>query len=391
MATLSPPSSQKAGDRPISFLLDNQAGGAPQAFVDLVIRPEDLSRTDPSRANVTHSLGGAWVDDFGAGIPQITISGHTGWRRVQGSDEDGLERFKTLRSTVFDRWHELRAENREAGKNPDDVRLIFSDALDDFSVVVAPMNFVLRRSRSRPLLAQYQISLMVVDTALQNQPYPAQFGYQGATPANALARQASGLSSLIESVKKITAAIQAVRAWVQTNLVAPVQAFMRFTAELYGAVREAIATGQALVGDLIGVARDTALAGINIFRSIAAVASIPQLVKADLMAIAGAYTNIFCVLRNAVGGNIHYQDYTDLYGASNCSSTAGGRPISPLAGENPFYKVVPTPGPLPLSMTTAAQDSFRSLANVDPVLAPPSMAMLATQLTNIAGGARMTA
>ena len=50
------------------------------AQIGLVIRPEELTRTDPSRINDTRTLGGAWSDNFGEGLSSLTISGHTGWR-----------------------------------------------------------------------------------------------------------------------------------------------------------------------------------------------------------------------------------------------------------------------------------------------------------------------
>lgn len=390
MATaLKPPSSQKAGDRPISFLLDNQAGGAPQAFVDLVIRPEDLSISTSSRMSVNQTLGGAFLDSFGAGIPQITISGHTGWRRTPSSDDDGIARFQRLKENVFDQWHGQRQTNIDAGIDPNQVRLIFSDALDDLSVVVAPQSFTLRRNKSRPLLCQYQITLHVVDTALQNAPYPAQFGFNGATPLNAVQQRLSGLQSLTASLNKIQSAIASVNNWVQSTLVAPIKAFMNQTAQLFGAVQGVIASATGVVRSVIEVATTAAQAGANIFRSLAAVASIPQFVKASLSAVASAYTNIFCVLRNAIHDAPTYADYASLYGSSNCSSTSGGRPPSTFGATNTFAAVVPTPSPLPFTISVNAASSLRSMAGLDTVLAPPSMSTLSAGLSSITSGLRI--
>lgn len=381
MANLAPPSSQKAGIRPISFLLDSQLGAAP-AFVDLVVRPEDLVRTDPSRATVQQTLGGAWLDNFGPGIAQITISGHTGWRRTEATGEDGLERFERLRDTVYTGWHEQRKTNVNAGMDPDEVRLIFSDALDNFSAVVAPMSFTLRRSKSRPLLCQYQLSMLVLDDNGSAPPVePARGGFLDADLL-----EAAGLDSLTASANRITGMLNGVKTWVDATLVAPVQAFMNQTARLFAAVRAAISAGVGVVQSLLTVARMAAQAGVNLFRTLAAVAAIPQIAKASLMALAGAYSNIFCVLRNAIGQKLYYQDYTDLYGASNCSSTSGGRPISVLAGENPFYKVVPTAGPSPFTLTQPAQTSMLAIANSDPALAPMSTTLLGATVRGITEG-----
>ena len=375
---LSPPSSQKAGARPISFALD---GGGPLSFVDLVVRPEDLTRVDPSRLSVQQTLGpSAWVDNFGAGLARITISGHTGWRRIEGVQGDGLERFIDLKDRVFTHWHSRRNAQASAGMDPDAVRLIFSDALDGFSEIVAPDNFTLRRSKSRPLLAQYQISLTVV----------SENGKTGYLDFGGLlgggATEALGLDSLTASVNRITDMLGKVKGFINGTLLGPVTKFMQQTARLYAAVRGAISAGSDIAGALIGVARATAQAGINIFRTLAAVASIPSLVRNQLMQVAGAYSNILCVLGNALKQKRFIQDYSDLYGSSNCSSTAGGRPLSSLAGQNPFYTVVPTRQPLPVAVSVPAQQSLAALGGSDTVLAPMSMSALNVHVGTIASG-----
>lgn len=392
---LSPPSSQKAGDRPISFLLDDQALGSSPTSVDLVIRPEDLTRVDPSRISVQQTLGSSvWADNFGPGLPTINISGHTGWRRTmsEADDGDGLARFQHLNDTVFKEWHKKRRLAAEAGFDPDLVKLVFTDLLDGFACVVAPMSFTLRRSRSRPLLAQYQIALTVTnqDVAL---PYAFDGAVSGALGYLIRAKNQDwgdleflGLQSLTASVSRITDSIKSVQSFVTKKLVAPVSAFMTQTARLYGQVRSAISAGSAIAGSLISVAQMTARAGVNLFRTLAAVASIPQLAKAQLMSVAGAYSNIFCVLRNALRQKMIFQDYSDLYGASNCSSTAGGRPISKLANQNPFYATVPTPSPLPVSATASARDNLKVLADSDPVTTPISTTRLVPVVTAIANG-----
>ena len=270
----------------------------------------------------------------------------------------------------------------KAGLDPDRIHLIFSDALDNFAAVVAPMSFTLRRSRSRPLLAQYQIAMTVLGDA--NVIFGSSRFGGGFLDADIL--EAVGLDSLTASVDRITGAINDVHRWVDATLAAPVRSFMNQTARLYGSVRGAISAGTSLVSSVISMAQMTARSGINLFRTLAAVATIPQLAKASLMSVASAYSNIYCVLRNALRQQLYVQDYSDLYGASNCSSTSGGRPISSLGGENPFYKVVPTSGPSPFSMTQPAQNALTAMANADPVLAPMSQGALASTMSTIAGG-----
>lgn len=390
---LAPPSPQKAAARPISFLLDDRAFGGGPVSVGLVIRPEDLTRVDNSRLSVQQTLGSSvWADNFGPGVPSITISGHTGWRRVEGEAGDGLDRFTRLHETVFKQWHERRRQAANNGLDPDNVQLVFADALDNIAAVVAPMSFTLRRSKSRPLLAQYQIQLSVLSDEPGRLPatsFSDYYGYLTRTSGTGAVSDVVaglGLESLTASVNKITAAIQSVRGFLTGTILAPLTAFMNQTARLYGAVRGAISAASSTAGVLISIAQTTARAGVNVFRTLAAVASLPQIAKQKLMEVAGAYSNIFCVLSNAFRQKIFYQDYSDVYGASNCSSTSGGRPLSSLAGVNPFYLMVPTSEPAPVQASAEARSSMLALANSDPALAPMSMASLEPSLRSASTG-----
>lgn len=366
---LSPPSSQKAGERPISFLLDD---GAFPTAVELVIRPEELTRTESSRVSVQQTLGSSpWVDNFGPGLTQINISGHTGWRRTESSSMDGLARFQFLNDYVFTKWHEKRQDAARAGLDPDGIKLIFSDALDDFSLAVIPMSFTLRRSKSRPLLCQYQIAMTVSGDSKDQAGYLSMLRKISPVAAiSAAAAEAAGLESLTASVEEITSFLDDVKNFVNENILGPVQGFMAKTAKLYGAVRDAISSASQIAGALINTARSIAQAGVNLFRTLAAVANIPSIIKSQLMQVAGAYSNIFCVLSNAMQQRKYIQDYSDVFGSSNCSSTSGGRPMSPLSGINPFFAVVPTLSALPVSITSLAQRGIDALAYSDPVLDP---------------------
>lgn len=378
------PQTQKAEARPISFVLDDQSTGAPPISVSLVIRPEDLTRTDPSRITTHQTLGGAWADSFGPGIPTISISGHTGWRRrpINDDDRDGGERFHQLFEHVFTKWHTLRNDAVKAGTDPDRVRLVFADALDQFAVVVAPTSFVLRRSKSRPLLSQYQISMMVLSQDIDELAY-LQFGSE---TQDADALEESGLDSLSSSIDELTSLLEDVQSFVDRTLVATSRDFLTKTIRLYGSVRTAVRTGDEIAGSLIAVARMTAQAGANIFRTMGTIGSIPSLTRVRLMQVASAYTNIFCVLRNALQQKKFYPDYNPLFGSSNCSSTSGGSPLSPLSGVNPFYLYSPTNRTLPVTISENAQSSLKSLASSDVVLAPMSQTSLAGEMTSISEG-----
>ena len=145
--------------RPIAFILEDD--GSVVEEVTLGLRPEDFMRTDQSRVTVHHTLGGAWADSFGPGLPSMTINGTTGWRG--GADGDGEARWRRFRDVVYNGWHNRRKRALEEGRDPSRVKLVYADALSGFTVEVAPMALNLRRSRGRPLLIAYTLTMMVLD------------------------------------------------------------------------------------------------------------------------------------------------------------------------------------------------------------------------------------
>lgn len=159
------PSSQKAAACPIGFALDDGVSGN-LTIVNLYIRPEDLQKVDPVSGTATRTFGGGWSDIFGQGLSKIQISGHTGWR---GSPAlDGAALFQQLYTQIYQGWLQARATAVAQGQSPDVVKLMFVDTLNSFSGSVQIDSFVLKRSRARPLLAMYAISMTVLDTDLSN-------------------------------------------------------------------------------------------------------------------------------------------------------------------------------------------------------------------------------
>jgi hypothetical protein len=382
LQVLGAPASQKAGDRPISFSLDDLATGTLNTIA-LNIRPEELTRTQVSRLTVQQTLGGAWADDFGAGLTTINISGHTGWRG-SFSGGDGMDLFAALRAQVFDNWHILRNQARANGVDPRFVQLVFADALDSTVDVVAPISFTLRRSKSRPLLMQYQISMI----ALGDIPPPAPLGFLDSLI------QALGLSSVIAAISSIVSTIKAVVGFVESNIIGPIVAFMGLAVSVFNTAVAIIETPAALVSLVLGVATSVAQVGVNIFGTLGAVVSNSTNVTANLMAVTGAFSDIFCVLKNSIAQAKTYPIYTGLYGASNCSSTVpGASPASQytLSGVNPFYDVVGTATTPPVSVSVAAQVAIDTIIYTDPVLSPLTPAQLAALITTITNGISITA
>lgn len=367
------PTSQKAGVRPISFLLQDLSNGNDLTSVPLVIRPGDLTRVQPSRATVQQTLGGAWLDNFGPGVSQVNISGHTGWRG--GMAEDGMAAFKKLNNTVFTGWHEKRRLAIEAGRDPERVQLIFADLLDDFVYVVAPMSFTLRRNKQSPLLMQYQISMLVLSEDLVDLKEKLM------PPAKLLDKEIAvpkALSMLREILGKIRGFAQTVAAFIEGTIGAAVKAFMELTADVLAVVTETVdslkGSFDIVAGALISVASDLTQAGRNIMSVFASVTSLGTFVKSRLMEIGGAFSYAFCLLSNAFGSVKQFADYSSWFGASNCSAMSGGRPPSPLRFENPFYRLAPST-PTPVKQTPDARSAMGELVNLEVLSTTPDTAM----------------
>jgi hypothetical protein len=377
------PSSQKADQRPISFLLRNEHTGQ-SVSVPLVIRPEDLTRPEPGLLMPAQTFAGAFIDDFGPGLSSIQISGHTGWRG--GETEDGAAAFKSLRENVWVQWHAQRKAAVEAGQPADSVKLIFSDVLDDITVVVAPGNFTLRRNKQRPLLMMYSIPMTVlgdqIDTPTAD---PLDFNL-GDPSANSVI---AGAGSLRDSLSKIQAAADKVHAMVESSLVAPVKGFLSTANSAFSEVLSVVDTARGIVNgesaQLIGLAGDIAQAGRNAFYTYNAVAGLPDFISHDVAAVGSSFENAFCVLRNSLRLARDYPDYDDIYGSASCSSTVGGSPLSPLGGVNGWEAILPTVG-LRISVSPPARSAIEVMKAADPVLRPMGASDLAARLSAIAGG-----
>jgi len=124
----------------------------------LVINPQDFTQKEPVRGQVVQTLGGAYVDDFGRGLPKVTIAGNTGWRLKYMPDGQGLldgwQAFKALRSDIFRYYTDAKDEVRTFLHNPN-YELRWYNWGEDEYYAIHPEDFQLQRSASNPLLYQY--------------------------------------------------------------------------------------------------------------------------------------------------------------------------------------------------------------------------------------------
>jgi len=373
-----PPTDQRAGVRPISFYFIDPTSGGGNTFVTLNIRPEDLTRTSPSRLAVHQTLGrdaSGWVDNFGAGLDSITIAGHTGWRTAYGTGMDGAAAFEALNQLINVDYHRAKQDAIDSGIAPDSVQLIFNDTLDGFTLPVAPGPFVLRRSKSRPLLFQYNIALQAIAKEIEPvEILTPNFG----NPAN-------GVIDLDTTLKELTGFEPKIKGWLDEALAGvdgliggvsdSISGFVGMTNGVLGTVLSVVKDTKSLstgvANRLIGVASSLASVGLNVFRVVNSVSGISDDIKSKIGQVAAAYNEVLCILSNSLRPRKVYEQYTGLYGASNCSSTTGGSPISPYAGLNVFSLMAPDKDLVTLS--GAALSGISTLSGMDSVLAPLPM------------------
>lgn len=383
------PSSQLPGRRPISFLLDN--GGSIGAPVTLTIRPEELTRNEPARASVYQTMGkdvSGWVDHFGEALPSVSISGHTGWRDIAGSGTDGAAAFAKLNQLVVRDFPAAKQAAIDGGRNPAGVKLIFVDMLDDFVWSVAPTVFTLRRNKSSPLLYRYNINMQAVSTSIDS--IDVLLPFFGSIPA--------GLSALDRATGTLKAMEESVEGWVRRALGAvdhalgpiakAIKNFVGMANQIFAVVNNLVRGASNFVAGLanrrIAIASDIANVGRNIFRTINAIRNLPADLQASLGRMASAFNEVACIFKNSLRPRKKYQQYDGLYGASNCSSTTGGRQDSAYANLNAFEQMQ---GERDVALSnSAALAGIDALQRTDPVLAPMPMQEVGRHATNIVTG-----
>lgn len=380
------PSTQKAGERPIGFTLYDAHQSAIRAHMNLVIRPEDLSRDEPSRLNTHQTLGGAWADDFGEGLTAIEISGHTGWRGSK--DRDGAAIFTALHTDIFQQWHKLRRERADQGNDPDTIEMIFSDELDGHSDVVAPRQFKLLRHKSRPLLKQYRISMVKLraneDAAAEpddpiTDAIVNPYGRYAAASIGLRANTAKQ-TGLADSVNATLGDIKGVSDAVLDTSTSLLQAVLDVGSQAAGVF-------DAATSPLLYTALQVQKACRNAFWILATPYGVTQNGVYTLMQMSSTFNEAYCTMLNGFNILRQFPDIEDIFGASNCSSTGGGRPLSPFQTDNPFLQMFKSEKS-PVSLDSGAINSLATL-NQD-VLSVTNYSAIPAHLQAIANGVRLT-
>jgi len=373
------PPSQKY--RQIGFVLESPMQ-ATQRFT-FAIRPEELTRPEPGRLTPQQTLGGAWADAFGRGISTITLSGHNGWRG--GFLSSGEDLFQQLRSIAYQGWYDQRALTMAAGQDPNGVKLYFTDSLDQISAVVAPQSFTLRRSKTSPLLLRYHMQLVILDDAAGATDLVDEIINALSDPLRWLAG-VTGLGNVVAQINNF--ATQA------SNLIGAIGAAgSQFVDTGLGLIQSVQTTAQSLQGQfdesssaLLNAGRLYATAGANAWQALAADPTLSSQERIPVMALASNFNDAACTMANAFDIGRYYIDYSSIFGASTCSSTAGGDPPSAFTInlENPFAAMTPA-AQAPVSITPAAQAALVSLSG-DPLFLVGQTAAIGQMMGAAAAG-----
>lgn len=120
------------------------------------LNPEEYSLVSPNRANVTQTKAGAWIDEFGAGIPTIQFKGTTGFKNGTSDPTTGFRKLIELRDFVKKVYDRV-----DIGQVvPAEKELLFYNHTDEQYFVVTPVTFDVNRSVARPHMFNYSIQLI---------------------------------------------------------------------------------------------------------------------------------------------------------------------------------------------------------------------------------------
>lgn len=128
--------------------------------VKFAVNPEDYTQSEPNKATITQTKGGAWIDAWGAGIVEITIKGTTGVKGHGNSIDVGYQRWKNLRNLIRS-IYEAVTDGQEI--KTDGLIKFYNYTDNEYYYCYPTQNGIeLYRSKSRPHIYQYTIHLWAI-------------------------------------------------------------------------------------------------------------------------------------------------------------------------------------------------------------------------------------
>lgn len=127
----------------------------------------DMQITRAIRTTPTQTIQGAWVDNFGLGVGMLTITGHTGWSSGAGAfNGQPINGYEAYRALWYDIVSYYFAKQSQQAAQPPQVTMQFSSDVDELFFDVMPTSspnpWTLVRSKTKPYLYQYTLSLIIL-------------------------------------------------------------------------------------------------------------------------------------------------------------------------------------------------------------------------------------
>jgi hypothetical protein len=127
----------------------------------LVLNPEEYSHEEPARVNINRTLSSAYIEEWGRDLMVVNLRGTTG-RRVyrNGKQTSGYEAFKDLRQEIYRYF--LEPDGNMKQRVSDKYEMKWYNWEDEEYYYVYPTKFSLLRSKTRPLLYAYDMSMILL-------------------------------------------------------------------------------------------------------------------------------------------------------------------------------------------------------------------------------------
>lgn len=123
------------------------------------INPEQYEIKIPSRVNPTYTKGGVFLDLFGEGLREISISGLTGFKSQTDDPEHGYKKFLELKKLIQDNFR-----NVEEGEPVTEFVMLYNHT-DGEGYVTVPSRLTISRNVNQPLLYRYDLDFYVIRSA----------------------------------------------------------------------------------------------------------------------------------------------------------------------------------------------------------------------------------
>ncbi len=132
-------------------------------YLVLPVNP-DLTTADNVRTTPTQTIQGVYTDNFGLGVGQLQVTGHTGWQvgvgQYQGAPVDGFAAMQALKYGIWNYYFSLQLT--QAVSNSQVTMQWFNDIDEQFFSIQPTGTLSISRHKSSPFLYWFDMSFTVL-------------------------------------------------------------------------------------------------------------------------------------------------------------------------------------------------------------------------------------